>query len=445
MAWPKNKEQWQKTQNQPNRTEITIVTTSQGCWKTAATKHLKSLTYSEISTLLSSNNYCPSLPAAVTTQVTRQIPRKGAGLSDTSLCFPPPHQPPLYLIRLPEGGLGQRRPLFSCRFHKCSNNSATPGPVLPQLLWSRSALKSSLPRAPRFWSQHFQHPVPMVLCFASHSHGVSLAGEITQGPRACFQQAAWVLRGSVCNRIRCSCGSDTVPARPQGGRGEGRTEQLPQTGNNRTLTCGGCDPRAGAPDLAPRLLCARTEASVLRDFEDRERWQRWEVDKAFGLLSSWVLSCLSRVWLSGTLWTVAHQAPLSMVLSRQEYWSGLPCPPPGDLSIPGIEPASLALAGRFFTPEPLGKSSSHLDLQLMQDGAAPLPSRRWWGSKGEQLGEWSLNTEQELPPLGLYSPSPGVHESEMAQRWLGSTGETRLSSRSFSHMDSPFLRATMTM
>ena len=83
MAWPKNKEQWQKTQNQPNRTEITIVTTSQGCWKTAATKHLKSLTYSEISTLLSSNNYCPSLPAAVTTQVTTQIPRKGAGLSDT--------------------------------------------------------------------------------------------------------------------------------------------------------------------------------------------------------------------------------------------------------------------------------------------------------------------------------------------------------------------------
>lgn len=57
--------------------------TSQGCWKTVATKHLKSLTHGEISTHLSSNNYCPSLPAAVTTQVTRQIPRKGAGQSDT--------------------------------------------------------------------------------------------------------------------------------------------------------------------------------------------------------------------------------------------------------------------------------------------------------------------------------------------------------------------------
>ena len=53
-----------------------------------------------------------------------------------------------------------------------------------------------------------------------------------------------------------------------------------------------------------------------------------------------------------TPWTVACQAPPSMGFSRQEYWSGLPCPPPGDLPDPGIEPASLsflALAGRFFT------------------------------------------------------------------------------------------------
>ena len=51
-------------------------------------------------------------------------------------------------------------------------------------------------------------------------------------------------------------------------------------------------------------------------------------------------------------WTVAHQAPLSMGFSRQEYWNGLLFPPPGDLPDPGIEPASLtspALAGRFFT------------------------------------------------------------------------------------------------
>ena len=50
---------------------------------------------------------------------------------------------------------------------------------------------------------------------------------------------------------------------------------------------------------------------------------------------------LSRVLLLVTPWTVAHQAPLSMGLSRQEYWSGLPCPPPGGLLEPGMEPASL--------------------------------------------------------------------------------------------------------
>ena len=49
----------------------------------------------------------------------------------------------------------------------------------------------------------------------------------------------------------------------------------------------------------------------------------------------------SCVRLFMTLWTVAYQAPLSMGFSRQEYWSGLPCPSPGDLPNPGIEPTSL--------------------------------------------------------------------------------------------------------
>ena len=65
-----------------------------------------------------------------------------------------------------------------------------------------------------------------------------------------------------------------------------------------------------------------------------------------------VLSRFSRVRLFVIPWTVARQAPLSMGFSRQEYWSGLPCPSPGDLPHPGIEPESLtspALAGGFFT------------------------------------------------------------------------------------------------
>ena len=60
---------------------------------------------------------------------------------------------------------------------------------------------------------------------------------------------------------------------------------------------------------------------------------------------------LCHVQLFTTPWTVACQAPLSMGFSQQEYWSGVPCPPPGDLPNPGIEPASLtssALTGGFF-------------------------------------------------------------------------------------------------
>ena len=55
-----------------------------------------------------------------------------------------------------------------------------------------------------------------------------------------------------------------------------------------------------------------------------------------------LLNCVICVWLFETPWTVAHQAPLSVGFSRQEYWSGLPCPSPGDFLNPGIEPGSPA-------------------------------------------------------------------------------------------------------
>ena len=56
-----------------------------------------------------------------------------------------------------------------------------------------------------------------------------------------------------------------------------------------------------------------------------------------------------------TLWTIAHKALLSMGFYRQEYWSGLPLPPPGDLPNPGTEPASPVLTGRFFPTALPGK------------------------------------------------------------------------------------------
>ena len=74
-----------------------------------------------------------------------------------------------------------------------------------------------------------------------------------------------------------------------------------------------------------------------------------------------MVGCFERVQLSVTLWTVAHQAPLSMGFSRQEYWNGLSCPPPGDLPNPGIESTPLmspALAGWFFTTSVTWKVST---------------------------------------------------------------------------------------
>ena len=77
------------------------------------------------------------------------------------------------------------------------------------------------------------------------------------------------------------------------------------------------------------------------------------VDKFVSPSNVCVLSCFSNVQLFAILWTVAPQAPLSSGFFRQEYWSGLPFPPPGDLPDPGIGPASLHWQV-FFTTEPPG-------------------------------------------------------------------------------------------
>ena len=69
-------------------------------------------------------------------------------------------------------------------------------------------------------------------------------------------------------------------------------------------------------------------------------------------MHAYLLSRFSLIQLCVTLWTVAPQAPLSIAFCRQEYWSGFPCPPPGDLPDPWIKPMSVmspALAGGFFT------------------------------------------------------------------------------------------------
>ena len=80
-----------------------------------------------------------------------------------------------------------------------------------------------------------------------------------------------------------------------------------------------------------------------------------------------MLSRFSHVRLCATPWIVAHEAPLSMDFSRQEYWRGSPLPPAGNLPGPGIEPGSSALAGDSL---PL----SHLGILQRGGGWVLLPS-----------------------------------------------------------------------
>ena len=86
------------------------------------------------------------------------------------------------------------------------------------------------------------------------------------------------------------------------------------------------------------------------------------------------MESLSCVCLLATPWPVAHQAPLSMGFSRQEYWSRVPCPPPGDFPDPGTEPGSPALQADSLPSELPGKPPAQMAATLLSDGMGVLPS-----------------------------------------------------------------------
>ena len=99
------------------------------------------------------------------------------------------------------------------------------------------------------------------------------------------------------------------------------------------------------PTPSDPMDCSLPVSSVCGIFQARVL--EWGVI-AFSVLSPsvcYMYFCVSSsvVSNSATPWTIAHQTPLSTGFSRQEYWNGLPCPPPGDLPNPGIEPRSPAL------------------------------------------------------------------------------------------------------
>ena len=155
-----------------------------------------------------------------------------------------------------------------------------------------------------------------------------------------------------------------------------------------------------------------------------------------------VLSGFSGVQLFATLWTVAHQAPLSMGFFRQEYWDGLPFPSPGDLPNPGIEPTSLispTLARGSFTTRitwevplcegplstPLGLvqwKRPHLEWRKEPQGSSPfLPVRRVPAALGQEsqasscVEEWNSAcltscSWGDRPLLELYVENAGFPE-----------------------------------
>ena len=103
----------------------------------------------------------------------------------------------------------------------------------------------------------------------------------------------------------------------------------------------------------------------------------------------------SHVWLFAIPWTAACQVPLSMKFPRQEYWSRLPFPTPGDLPNSGIETTSLvspALAGRFFTTEGFWPDKLLTSLE--------------WTKEGKHISEWNNNNEIKILGSSLRSSMP---------------------------------------
>ena len=96
---------------------------------------------------------------------------------------------------------------------------------------------------------------------------------------------------------------------------------------------------------------------------------------------------LSHIWLFATLWTVAHQAPLSMGFSRQGYWSGLPLPSTGDLPDTGIKPGSPASQADALPSEPLGKDKEYemVHIECAAGSVKPLNAKTWAARWGQQM------------------------------------------------------------
>ena len=114
---------------------------------------------------------------------------------------------------------------------------------------------------------------------------------------------------------------------------------------------------------------------------------------------------LSRIRLFKTLWTVAHQAPLSVGFSLQEYQIRLPFPSPGDLSNPGTEPQSPALAGGFSTTEPWGKDPGKEGGQLTSRFSAEAALKTHRSQQDGREAQERAQVSLQLTPIVMWQKS----------------------------------------
>ena len=153
------------------------------------------------------------------------------------------------------------------------------------------------------------------------------------------------------------------------------------------------------------------------------------------------MKSLSHVLLFATPWTIVHQAPPSMGFSRQEYWSGLPFPSPGNLPNSGIEPRSPALQADALTSEPPGKPqenrayifSGWLINKSLNLLIAILEVKRQWS-------KFSVKNLKEnfLQPTILYPTKPSVKDAKVMKWFLRHPRLKKFKSQE------PFLRKLLT-
>ena len=133
-----------------------------------------------------------------------------------------------------------------------------------------------------------------------------------------------------------------------------------------------------------------------------------------------VLSPFSHVQLCVIPWTTVCLVFLSMGFSRQEYWSGLPCPSPGDLSDPGIKTRSPALQADFLLSEPLSESESR---SVMSDSMRPHGLYSPWNSPGQNTEVGSLSLLQGIFPT--QGSNPGIPHCRQIPCRLSHQGNPR--------------------